>query len=130
MKEIYDYLKKSGTYYLATVDGDQPRVRPFGTIDIYDGKLYILTSKDKKVAKQIETNPRIELSAMVGEDWIRVEAEAYVDDNVEAQKHMLEEYPSLKSTYAAGAPNTGLYELKNGTATFYSFTEEPKVVKF
>lgn len=130
VSEVYDYLKKAGTYYLATIDGTQPRVRPFGTIDEYNEKLYILTSKNKNVAKQIEANPKVELSAMVGNDWIRIEAEAYAFDDVDAQKHMLDAYPSLQNQYKVGDPNTGLYELKNGTATFYSFVNEPKSIKF
>lgn len=129
-KVVYDYLKQAGTYYLATVEGKQPRVRPFGTIDLYEGKLLILTNKGKKVAKQIEINPKLELSAMVGDTWIRVQANAYINENIEAQRHILEAYPSLAASYQAGNPNTGLYELRDGIAAIYSFTGEAQVIKF
>ena len=129
MQEVYDFLKKAGTYYLATVDGDQPRVRPFGTIDICDGKMYIQTSKKKDVSKQIEKNPKIELSACFESDWIRVEAVA-VEGDIKAQEHMLESYPQLKAMYTPGDGNTVAYQLTNATATIYSFAGEPKVIKF
>lgn len=131
MKEVYEFLKSCGTYYLATVDGDRPRVRPFGTIDLYEGKLYIQTGKVKAVAHQMKTNPKIEISAMAADGrWIRVSAEAVLDDNIEAQKHMLESYPSLKSMYTAGDGNTEVYYLKNATAQICSFTEAPREIIF
>jgi len=130
MDEVYDFLKKSGTYYLATADGDQPRVRPFGTVDIFEGKLYIQTGKVKNVSKQMRTNPKIEISGMVGDKWIRVEATAVEDDRPEPQQHMLDAYPQLKNMYAVGDGNTEVFYLRNATATISSFTEPPKVIKF
>lgn len=130
MKEVYDFLKKCGTYYLATVEGDQPRVRPFGTVDIFDNKLYIQTGKVKNVSKQMKTNPKVEISATSGGEWIRVEATVVEDDRLEVQEHMLEAYPSLKAMYTVGDGNTQVLYLKDATATFYSFTAEPKIVKF
>ena len=131
MKEVYDFLKKCGTYYLATMDGDQPRVRPFGTVDIFDGRLYIQTGKSKNVAKQMKANPKIEICGMVGNDkWIRVEAVAVEDDRVEARQHMLDAYPSLKKVYSATDGNTEVLYLKDATATISSFTGAPKVIKF
>ena len=129
MQEVYDFLKKCGTYYLATIDGTKPRVRPFGTIDMYDGGLYIQTGKKKDVAKQIEKNPSIELSACEGAEWIRVEAAA-VEGDLKAQEHMLESYPNLKSMYTPGDGNTVVYRLTNATAVISSFSGEPKVIKF
>ena len=99
MTEVYEFLKACGTYYLATMDGDQPRVRPFGTIDLYDDKLFIQTGKAKAVSAQMKKNPKIELSGMAGGKWIRVAAEAVLDDRIEAQAHMLDTYPSLKAMY-------------------------------
>lgn len=131
MKEVYDFLKESGVYYLATVDGDAPHVRPFGTINIFEDKLYIQTGRSKDVAKQMENNPKIEISAMVGADkWIRVCAEAVYDERIEPQESMLDAYPNLKAMYQPGDGNTAVYYLKNATATFCSFTEEPRTVKF
>lgn len=131
MKEVYEFLKKCGTYYLATMDGDQPRVRPFGTVDIFDGRLYIQTGKSKNVAKQIKANPKIEICGMLGNDkWIRVEAAAVEDDRVEARQHMLDAYPSLKKMYSATDGNTEVLYLKDATATISSFTEAPKVIRF
>ena len=130
MNEVYDFLKKCGTYYLATVEGDQPRVRPFGTVDLFEGRLYIQTGKVKNVAKQIQANPKIELCGMVENRWIRVEATAVEDDRVEARQHMLDAYPSLKEMYRADDGNTEVLYLKDATATISSFTEPPKVIRF
>ncbi|NLM46217.1 MAG: NimC/NimA family protein [Firmicutes bacterium] len=130
MEKVYEFLKKCGTYYLATVDGDQPRVRPFGTVAIFDGKLYIQTGRVKNVSKQIKANPKIEICGMADGKWIRVEATAVEDNRIEAEEHMLNEYPSLKGRYAAGDGNNQVLYLKDATATIYSFTEEPEVIKF
>ncbi len=130
MNEIYEFLKKCGTYYLATVEGNQPRVRPFGTIDLFEDKLYIQTGKKKSVAEQIKANPKIEISGMLGDKWIRVTAEAVLDERTEAQQHLLDAYLSLQSMYKAGDGNTEVYYLKNGEAQICSFTEKPKIIKF
>ena len=130
MHEVYEFLKSAGTYYLATLEGNQPRVRPFGTIDLFDGRLYIQTGKRKPVADQLKANPNIELSAMLNGRWIRLTAEAVLDENVDAQTHMLDSYPSLKAMYAPGDGNTEVYWLRNATATICSFTAEPEVYQF
>lgn len=130
MEEVYDYLKKCGTYFLATEEGDQARVRPFGTIDMFENKLYIQTGKVKDVSKQILTNPKIEISAFDGGTWIRVQAIAVEDDRVEAKEHMLEAYPSLKDRYSADDENTQVLYLKDVVATISSFANDPKVIKF
>ncbi|MBQ1229099.1 MAG: pyridoxamine 5'-phosphate oxidase family protein, partial [Firmicutes bacterium] len=106
MKTVYEFLKKAEVYYLATVEGDQPRVRPFGTIDIFEEKLYIQTGKIKPVANQMKANPKVEISAMAEGKWIRIAAEAVLDDNIAAQEHMLEAYPNLKHMYQPGDGNT------------------------
>jgi uncharacterized pyridoxamine 5'-phosphate oxidase family protein len=130
MKEVLDFLKSAGTYYLATVEGDQPRVRPFGTAHIFDNKLYIQTGKKKPVSQQMKKNPKVEICAMKGGEWIRIQATAVNDDRVEAKESMLEAYPNLKNMYSATDNNTQVLYLKNATATFASFTGAPKVVKF
>lgn len=130
MKEVYEFLKKCGTYYLATVEGDQPRVRPFGTVDIFEDKLYIQTGKIKNVSKQMKANPKIEISGMVDGKWIRVEAIAVEDDRIEPKQHMLDAYPSLQGMYKADDGNTNTLYLKNATATISSFSEAPVVIKF
>lgn len=130
MEEVYEILKKCGKYYLATMDGDQPRVRPFGTIDLFEGKLYIQTGKIKNVSKQIMANPKIEICGTTDDKWIRVEATAVEDDRSEPKQHMLDAYPMLKSMYSADDDNTQVFWLKNATATISSFTEEPKVIRF
>ena len=131
MNEVYEFLKKCGVYYLATVEGDQPRVRPFGTVDVFEGKLYIQTGLVKPVAKQIAANPKVELSAMSPDGaWIRVSAEAVLDDNIAAQTHMLDAYPSLQSMYQPGDGNTAVYYLKNAAATICSFTAAPRTINF
>ena len=131
MNEVYEFLKKCGVYYLATVEGDQPRVRPFGTYDVFEGKLYIQTGLVKPVAKQIAANPKVELSAMSPDGaWIRITAEAVLDDNIAAQTHMLDAYPSLQAMYKPGDGNTVVYYLKNATATISSFTAAPRTITF
>jgi len=130
MKEVYEFLKRCETYYIATVDGDQPRVRPFGTVLIFEDKLYIQTGKVKNVSKQIMKNPKIEICAFSGDKWVRVEAIAVEDDRTEPKQKMLDAYPRLKSMYSADDDNTQVLYLKDATATFYSFGEEPEVVKF
>ena len=130
MHEVYEFLKSAGVYYLATVDGDQPRVRPFGTIDLYDGRLYIQTGKSKDVANQLKDNPKMEISAMHAGRWIRLEAEAVLDENIEAQVHMLDNYPELKAMYTPGDGNTEVYYLSNASAAICSFTDEPEVHEF
>ena len=129
MQQVYDFLKKCGTYYLATVEGEQPRVRPFGTVDLFEGKLYLQTGLSKSVAQQLKADPKVELCAFDGERWLRVAATAVYDDNIEAQKHMLAAYPSLQAMYQPGDGNTAVYYLKDATATFSSFTAAPEVVR-
>ena len=132
MKKVCDFLKRCGDYYLATVEDDQPRVRPFGTAVIYENRLYIQTGKRKNVAKQMYANPKIEICAydkQTGE-WIRIAATAVPDERVEAKEFMLDNYPSLKSMYSATDDNTIVFYLENATATFYSFKVEPREVKF
>lgn len=131
MKRVYDFLKEAGTYYLATVDGDQPRVRPFGTVNIFDDKLYIQTGKGKAVAKQIAANPKVEICAMKGDEWIRVAAMLVEDDRMEAQESMLNAYPSLRAMYKTGPDgNTIVYYLKDTVATISSFSHAPIEIKF
>ena len=130
MEEIYELLKQAGTYYIATCEDSQPRVRPFGTINLYKGRLYIQTGKSKAVSRQLHANPKLELCAMIGGDWLRLEASAVEDDDREARVSMLEAYPSLKSMYSPDDGNTEVWFLRNVTATVYSFTKEPKVYRF
>jgi len=130
VKQVYDFLKKAGTYYLATTEGDQPRVRPFGTVNIFDKKLYIQTGKKKPCAQQMLKNPKIEICAMSGGEWIRIQALAIEDNRVEAKESMLDAYPNLKNMYSATDNNTLVLYLKNATATISSFTGAPKVIKF
>ncbi|MDR1247353.1 MAG: pyridoxamine 5'-phosphate oxidase family protein [Clostridiales Family XIII bacterium] len=130
MQEVFDFLKKCNTYYLATVEGDQPHVRPFGTVNLFEGKLYIQTGKSKDVSKQIGANPKIEICAFNGEKWIRVQASAVSDDRREAKVNMLDAYPNLKDRYSADDDNTQVLYLKDGVATISSFAGEPKVIRF
>lgn len=129
MEEVFELLKKIGTYYLATVDGDKPKVRPFGTVDLYNGKLYIQTGKKKDVSKQIEKNPNVELCAFQDGVWVRVAGKLVNDDSREAKKHMLDNYPNLRGMYNEDDNNTQVLYFEDGVATIYSFTSQPKVIK-
>ena len=130
MQEVYDFLKKAGTYYLATVEGDQPRVRPFGTVNIFEGKLYIQAGKVKPCSKQMLANPKIEICAFTGGEWVRIAAKAIEDDRVEAKESMLEAYPNLKAMYSATDDNTQVLYLKDAVATFSSFSAPSREVRF
>lgn len=127
MEEIYEFLKACGDYFLATCDDGQPRVRPFGTVNIYNGQLYIQTGKSKSVSRQLHKNPKLEICAMKDGKWMRVEATAAEDDDREARVSMLEAYPNLKALYSPDDGNTEVWYLRNVTATLYSFTEPPVV---
>ena len=129
MNEVYEFLKKCGVFYLATVDGDKPKVRPFGAINIFEDKLYIQTGKIKNVSKQMQKNPNVEICAFSEGTWVRLEGKVVRDDRIEAKESMLNNNPELKSMYSASDDNTEVLYFKNGVATFYSFTSEPKVIE-
>ena len=130
MQKVYDFLKKAGTYYLATVEGDQPRVRPFGTANIFEGRLYIQTGKIKPVSKQIAANNKAELCAFADGVWLRIACELIEDDRTEAKKSMLDAYPELRGMYNENDGNTQVFYLANAKATFSSFTAAPETVEF
>ncbi|HIS31205.1 MAG TPA: pyridoxamine 5'-phosphate oxidase family protein [Candidatus Limivivens intestinipullorum] len=129
MEKTVDFLKKAGTYYLATEEGDQPRVRPFGTAHIFEGRLYIQTGKVKEVSKQLLANPKAEICAFMQGEWIRVSGELVEDDRREARQSMLDAYPSLKKMYDPDDGNTQVFYFKNATAVISSFTHEPEVLQ-
>ena len=130
MERVCKFLKDAGTYYLATVEGDQPRVRPFGTAHIFEGRLYIQTGKVKPVSKQLMANPKVEICAFHNGTWLRVAGELVEDDRVEARKSMLDAYPNLRKMYDENDGNTQVFYFKNATATFCSFTAAPETVTF
>ena len=130
MKETYEFLKECNVFYLATMDGNKPRVRPFGAINIFENKLYIQTGKIKNVSKQMQVNPKVEICAFIEGKWLRVAATVVRDDRREAKVSMLDANPSLKGMYSADDDNTEVLFLKDATATFSSFTEAPKTIEF
>jgi uncharacterized pyridoxamine 5'-phosphate oxidase family protein len=130
MEEVYEFLKKCGVFYLATIDGDKPRVRPFGAVNIFEGKLYLQTGKSKNVSKQMQANPFVEISGMADGKWIRLECTVVRDERIEAKESMLDNNPELKSMYSAFDDNTEVLYLKNATAKICSFTEPPKEIIF
>lgn len=129
MKEVCDFLKDCGVYYLATAEGDQPRVRPFGTVNIFENRLYIQTGRVKDVSKQLERDPKVEICAFKDGKWLRLSGELVRDERVEAKKDMLDNYPQLRSMYDENDENTEVLYFKSGTAVFSSFTEPPRTVK-
>ena len=130
MERVCKFLKDAGTYYLATVEGDQPRVRPFGTAHIFEGRLYIQTGKAKPVSGQLMANPKAEICAFHNGTWVRIAGELVEDDRVEARKSMLDAYPSLRKMYDENDGNTQVFYFKNATATFSSFTSAPETIEF
>ena len=130
MEKICNFLKEAGVYYLATVEDGQPRVRPFGTAHIFEGKLYIQTGKVKPVSKQIAENPKVEICAFKDGTWLRLAGELVEDDRIEAKKSMLDAYENLRAMYDENDGNTQVLYFKNGVATFSSFTEPNEVIEF
>ena len=130
MRQVYEFLQKCQTYSLATVEGDHPRVRPFGTVNLFEGRLYIQTGKVKEVSKQIMANPKIEICAFDGNEWLRICAKAIEDDRIEARQSMLDKYPNLQQMYAADDGNTQVFYLQDAVATFSSFTAAPREIRF
>lgn len=130
MKEVYEFLKECGVYYLATIDNDEPKVRPFGTIEIFEDHLYIQTGKKKDVFKQIINNPKVEICAFKNGEWIRVSGKLVVDDRLEAKKDMLDKNPNLRSMYDENDDNTIVLYFESGKATISSFTSMPKTIEF
>jgi len=131
MNEVLNYLKESGVFYLGTVDNGQARVRPFGAIAEFEGKLYIVTSKQKNVYRQMQNNPKIEITSMNKDTWIRIEAEAISDERREARVKMMEDNKdALSKMYSVDDQLMEVLYLQKATAMIYSFTAEPKVIKF
>ena len=130
MEETCEFLKKCGTFYLATEEGDQPRVRPFGVVNIFEDKLYIQTGKSKKVSKQMQINSNVEICGFMEGKWLRLEGTVVRDDRIEAKQSMLDANPILKDMYSAEDDNTEVLYFEKAKATFYSFSEEPRVVEF
>ena len=130
MERIVKFLKDAEVYYLATVEGDQPRVRPFGTAHMFEGRLYIQTGKGKDVSKQLMANAKAEICAFKDGEWIRIAGELIEDDRVEARRSMLDAYPSLQKMYAADDGNTQVFYFRNAKATISAFTHEPVVIQF
>ena len=129
MQRVFDFLKDAGVYYLATCENDQPRVRPFGTINIFEGKLYIQTGKVKEVSKQLHANPRAEICAFKDGKWIRLSGKFIPDERVEAKKSMLDAYPDLRGMYDENDGNTEVFYITDGSAVISSFGAEPTVIE-
>ncbi len=130
MDKVLKFLKDAETYYLATVEGDQPRVRPFGTAHVFEGKLYIQTGKVKDVSKQLHQNPKAEICAFKNGEWLRVSGKLIEDDRNEARQSMLDAYPSLQKMYKADDGNTEVFYFENFTDIFSSFIHEPEIIEF
>ena len=131
MKEVLQFLQDAGVFYIATMDGDQPRVRPFGAINEFDGKIYIITSNEKDVYKQMQKNPKVEISGMNKEGkWIRLSCEVVRDDRTEAKKSMLDANPSLRAMYSEEDGKMEVLYFQNANASICSFTEAPAVYQF
>ena len=130
MKRVYDFLKKAEVYYLATVEGDQPRVRPFGTIIEFEGKLYIQTGKIKPTSKQLAENKKAEICAFCDGAWVRIACELIEDDRFEAKKSMLDAYPNLRNMYDENDGNTQVFYMTNVSAAFNAFGKSPEIIEF
>ena len=130
MKRVLEFLKKAEVYYLATVEGDQPRVRPFGTVHEFEGRLYIQTGKVKPTSRQLEKNNKVEICAFRDGAWLRVACELIEDDRREARASMLDAYQNLRGMYHEDDGNTQVFYMQNATATFSSFGTPSETVRF
>lgn len=130
MEKVCEFLQKAHVFYVATIEGNQPRVRPFGIAHIIDGKLCVMTGKKKPVSKQISANPNVEVCACIDNEWVRIEGKLIEDDRIETRQAMLDAYPFMKKTYAADDGNMQVLYFKDATATFDSFNGEHEVIKF
>ena len=130
MLDCYKFLKKADTYFLATVENGEPRVRPFGTVNIFEGKLYIQTGKDKAVFQQLAVDPNAELCGCYKGTWLRVRGKLIDDNRVEAKKSMLDAYPNLRGTYNENDDNTRVLYFHNAKATFSALDRDPEVIYF
>jgi methionine-S-sulfoxide reductase len=130
MQRVFEFLRDAGTYYLATDDNGQPRVRPFGTVNIFDGRLYIQTGKKKAVSAQLHKNPKAEICAFNKGLWIRITCELIEDDRYEAKKSMLDAYPDLRGMYDENDGNTEVFYCKDAVAVISSFSAPPEVIRF
>ena len=130
MEEVQKFLKECGVYYLATVDGEKPRIRPFGTAEILEEHLYIQTGKKKDVFKQIQKNNNVEICAFKDGKWIRINGKLILDDRIEAKKDMLDKNPDLKGMYNENDDNTAVLYFEHATATISSFGSESQIIEF
>lgn len=130
MNEVFEFLRNSGSFFLATVEKDQPRVRPFGVVEIYENKMYFLTGKKKNVSKQIHDNSKVEICAIQGEKWLRLSGRLVSDDRVETKKYFLDKNPHLRSMYDEKDDNTEVLYIEDATAVFQSFVEDERIIKF
>ena len=131
MERVCQFLKDAGVYYLATVEGDQPRVRPFGTINVFDGKLYVQTGKHKSVFKQLVKDPKMEICGIINlTTTLRITGELIDDNRVEPKKSMLDAYPNLRGIYDEHDENTSVMYFRNATATFSALDRDPEVITF
>lgn len=130
MKRVLEFLQKAEVYYLATVEGDQPRVRPFGTVNEFEGRLYIQTGKVKPTSRQLAANSKAEICAFTNGEWLRVACDLVEDDRFEARKSMLDAYPNLRGMYDENDGNTQVLYMKNAVATFCAFGKAPVTFEF
>lgn len=130
MEEVYEFLKNCGVFYLATLDGNQPRVRPFGALNKFENKIYVLTGHNKKVSKQLDCNPYVEISAFNGKEWIRIECKLIEDLRIDAKEAFLDTNPDLRGKYSEFDDNTAVYYMKEAKATISSFNGESRVITF
>ncbi len=130
MERVCQFLKDAGTYFLATEEGDQPRVRPFGTAHIFEGRLYIQTGRSKAVSRQLAANPKAEICAFKDGKWIRVSGTLVEDDRREARVSMLEAYPELKAMYDPDDGNTQVLYFRDAVAVIASFGGAPETIRF
>ena len=130
MNRVVEELKKVKIFYIATVEDDQPRVRPFSSIAEFESNAYICTGKHKEIYSQISKNPKIELSGMYdGGTWLRVSATLELDERIEAQEAVLNDPTGPSQLYK---PNDGrfvVYKLTNVKALKYNFYAAPEEIK-
>ncbi|QNU68595.1 pyridoxamine 5'-phosphate oxidase family protein [Ruminiclostridium herbifermentans] len=132
MDEVVKFLEENPVFYIATVDGDTPKVRPFGFFLKHQQKLYFGVGNQKETFKQLQKNPKFEISTTSKDNtWLRLSGNAVFETSEELLEKAFERNPNLKALYSKeNGPRLELFYIENAKAEFLNFLGEHKVINF
>lgn len=128
-KKVYEFLEDAKTFYLATMEGNQPRVRPYGAMLFFEGKNYIMAFGQTNATRQIAANQKAEICAFKGRT-LRIECKLVEDNRPEVGKALVDKMPVLKPVLGENGENGVMYYLKDATANFFKIMKLDETVKF